>query len=92
MKNSSLWGLKFYLFCLFIILSNINRAFASHNIFLDLQSSSAISVKNVHRTRFHFQPPKHWINGMFIFFLFYITCDKFNVSNVVCYLNSNLII
>ncbi|NP_001234793.1 beta-fructofuranosidase [Solanum lycopersicum] len=62
MKNSSLWGLKFYLFCLFIILSNINRAFASHNIFLDLQSSSAISVKNVHRTRFHFQPPKHWIN------------------------------
>ncbi|TMW95750.1 hypothetical protein EJD97_008399 [Solanum chilense] len=62
MKNSSLWGSKFYLFCLFIVLSNINRVFASHNIFLDLQSSSAISVNNVHRTRFHFQPPKHWIN------------------------------
>nr|AEV46309.1 apoplastic invertase [Solanum tuberosum] len=62
MKSSSLWGLEIYLFCLFIVLSNINGVFASHNIFLDLQSSSAISVKNVHRTGFHFQPPKHWIN------------------------------
>uniref|UniRef100_M1AHX6 Invertase n=1 Tax=Solanum tuberosum TaxID=4113 RepID=M1AHX6_SOLTU len=74
MKSSSLWGLEIYLFCFFIVLSNINGVFASHNVFLDLQSSSAISVKNVHRTGFHFHPPKHWINGMFIF-RFFTLCD-----------------
>lgn len=70
MKCSSFWALKIYLFCFSIVLSNINGVFGSHNVFLDLQSLSAVSVKKVHRTGFHFQPPKHWINGMFILFFF----------------------
>ncbi|XP_060201157.1 beta-fructofuranosidase, insoluble isoenzyme 1-like isoform X2 [Lycium barbarum] len=62
-KNSSVWAVSVYLFSLVVVLSNINVVFASHNVFVDLQSSSAVSVKNVHRTGFHFQPPKHWINA-----------------------------
>ncbi|XP_060201156.1 beta-fructofuranosidase, insoluble isoenzyme 1-like isoform X1 [Lycium barbarum] len=62
-KNSSVWAVSVYLVSLFVVLSNINVVFASHNVFVDLQSSSAVSVKNVHRTGFHFQPPKRWINA-----------------------------
>ncbi|KAM3341454.1 hypothetical protein P3S68_029089 [Capsicum galapagoense] len=74
-KNSSILALEIYIFSLFLILSNINGIFASHNVFFDLQSLSAVSVKNIHRTGFHFQPPKHWINAPMyyngIYHLFY---------------------
>ncbi|KAK3226892.1 hypothetical protein Dsin_006754 [Dipteronia sinensis] len=48
---------------------------ASHKVYPELQSLSAVNVKHVHRTGYHFQPPKHWINGPMyyngIYHLFY---------------------
>ncbi|KAK7833039.1 beta-fructofuranosidase [Quercus suber] len=38
---------------------------ASHKIYPKFQSLSAVEVKQIHRTGFHFQPPKHWMNGNF---------------------------
>ncbi|XP_031397738.1 beta-fructofuranosidase, insoluble isoenzyme 1 [Punica granatum] len=35
---------------------------ASHEIYPELQSVSVTNIKKVHRTGYHFQPPKHWIN------------------------------
>lgn len=35
---------------------------ASHKVRPELQSMHAVEVKQLHRTGFHFQPPKHWIN------------------------------
>jgi len=35
---------------------------ASHKVHPELQSMNAVEVKQLHRTGFHFQPPKHWIN------------------------------
>lgn len=40
---------------------------AFHQIYENLQSESVESVNHLHRTGFHFQPPKHWINGTMIF-------------------------
>ncbi|XVE75937.1 hypothetical protein DITRI_Ditri12bG0132100 [Diplodiscus trichospermus] len=41
----------------------------------ELQSQSAVDVKKLHRSGYHFQPPKNWINGMMyyngIYHLFY---------------------
>ncbi|XP_060177033.1 beta-fructofuranosidase, insoluble isoenzyme 1-like [Lycium barbarum] len=59
LKKSSLWALP--LLCFFIVFSN-NGVNASHKIFPELQSISPVDVKNVHRTGYHFQPPKNWIN------------------------------
>ncbi|KAI6696455.1 hypothetical protein NL676_016574 [Syzygium grande] len=40
-----------------------NRAVeARHRIYPEYQSLPAVSVKHAHRTGYHFQPPKHWIN------------------------------
>ncbi|KAI4310562.1 hypothetical protein MLD38_035531 [Melastoma candidum] len=48
---------------------------ASHDIHPELQSLEAEEVLHVHRTGYHFQPPKHWINGPMyyngIYHLFY---------------------
>lgn len=69
-KSSSLWDtFAISLVSFIVVFPNINGVFGSHKVYIDLQSSSAVNVKNVHRTGFHFQPPKHWINGTFIFFL-----------------------
>ncbi|KAL5742166.1 hypothetical protein ACOSP7_028898 [Xanthoceras sorbifolium] len=40
-----------------------NGVEASHKVYPALQSLSAINVKQVHRTAYHFQPPKYWINA-----------------------------
>ncbi|KAH7554098.1 hypothetical protein JRO89_XS12G0110900 [Xanthoceras sorbifolium] len=42
-----------------------NGVEASHKVYPALQSLSAINVKQVHRTAYHFQPPKYWINGTY---------------------------
>lgn len=46
---------------------NINGVEASHEAFPQLESVSAVNVQLVHRTGYHFQPVKHWINGMQIY-------------------------
>nr|GMC58136.1 beta-fructofuranosidase, insoluble isoenzyme 1-like [Ipomoea batatas] len=35
---------------------------ASHKVYMHLQSQSAVDIKKVHRTGYHFQPPQHWPN------------------------------
>ncbi|XP_062002182.1 beta-fructofuranosidase, insoluble isoenzyme 3-like [Rosa rugosa] len=46
--------------CVFVI--NKNGVEASHRIIERLQNVKALEVKDAHRTKFHFQPPQHWIN------------------------------
>ncbi|GAB4856370.1 Invertase [Ancistrocladus abbreviatus] len=49
--------------CLLLCINGIiNGVEASHKIYPEFQSLEATNVKQVHRTGFHFQPPKHWIN------------------------------
>ncbi|XP_057438109.1 beta-fructofuranosidase, insoluble isoenzyme 1-like isoform X1 [Lotus japonicus] len=52
-----------------------NGVEAFHKIYPHLQSVSAVSVSGMHRTGYHFQPPRNWINGpMFyngVYHLFY---------------------
>jgi len=50
------------LFALFFVLSN-NGAEASHKIYPQFQTLSVENVNQVHRTGYHFQPPRNWING-----------------------------
>lgn len=60
-------ALVFYLLLLIVAfdLDNENGAVqARHRIYPKYQSLPAVSVKHAHRTGYHFQPPKHWINGM----------------------------
>lgn len=50
---------------LFMLFFCSNEANSSHEEFRRLQSSSSKLLKNLFRTEYHFQPPKHWINGMY---------------------------
>ncbi|XP_021892465.1 beta-fructofuranosidase, insoluble isoenzyme 1 [Carica papaya] len=63
---------KFYsvltstLFCYLAVITFIGTAIngveASHRIYPQFQSLSVDIVDQIHRTAYHFQPPKHWIN------------------------------
>nr|Q39693.1 RecName: Full=Beta-fructofuranosidase, insoluble isoenzyme 3; AltName: Full=Cell wall beta-fructosidase 3; AltName: Full=Invertase 3; AltName: Full=Sucrose hydrolase 3; Flags: Precursor [Daucus carota]CAA55188.1 cell wall beta-fructosidase(Inv3) [Daucus carota] len=57
-SDSSLFLLSIFSF----IFLNINGVDSTHRVFPELQSISAVDVKLVHRTGYHFQPQKHWIN------------------------------
>lgn len=46
----------------FLCIISYNGAEASHKYQPEIESLGAIQVKHVHRTGFHFQPPKNWIN------------------------------
>lgn len=63
-KSSSRWALPI-LVCFFVVLLSNNGVLASHKVFIHLQDTSAINIKTVGRTGYHFQPPKHWINGTY---------------------------
>ena len=62
LRNSSLWALQILLLYFFAFVSNNGGVDASHKVYMHLQSTSSANVKNVHRTGYHFQPPKNWIN------------------------------
>ncbi|KAK2973567.1 hypothetical protein RJ640_030692 [Escallonia rubra] len=64
-NNRLSWALPVFLASLCLLLLNNNGVQASHNVYMHYQSLSAVNVKQVHRTGFHFQPKKHWINGSF---------------------------
>ncbi|KAJ0089139.1 hypothetical protein Patl1_32574 [Pistacia atlantica] len=59
----------------FLFLISNHGIEASHVVYPEFQSLAAVTVKQTHRTGFHFQPPKHWINGPMyyngIYHLFY---------------------
>ncbi|KAL8505117.1 hypothetical protein ACS0TY_016358 [Phlomoides rotata] len=58
---------------LYVFLSSIavilfnNGAQASHEVHTELKSSTAVTVRRVHRTGYHFQPLKNWINVFFFY-------------------------
>ncbi|KAK6231856.1 hypothetical protein SCA6_001929 [Theobroma cacao] len=49
--------------CVDIINLNNGGVDASHKVFPQFQSLNAVSVQQIHRTGYHFQPPKNWINA-----------------------------
>ncbi|KAM7263846.1 hypothetical protein ACFE04_001529 [Oxalis oulophora] len=55
----------------------------SHKVYPDFQSLSADTVDEVHRTGYHFQPPKHWINGPMYFKGFYHLFYQYNPKGAV---------
>ncbi|XVF76175.1 hypothetical protein PTKIN_Ptkin13bG0245400 [Pterospermum kingtungense] len=48
-----------------VINSNNGGVEASHMVYPQFQSLSAVSVHQLHRTAYHFQPSKNWMNGFF---------------------------
>ncbi|XP_020424574.1 beta-fructofuranosidase, insoluble isoenzyme 1 [Prunus persica] len=55
-------GLVFVFAASVFLVINNNGVEASHNIYSRLQNAAAVEVNQLHRTGYHFQPPKHWIN------------------------------
>ncbi|KAG4913544.1 hypothetical protein JHK86_053977 [Glycine max] len=75
-------------FFAFVVLLINNGVEAFHKVYPHLQSVSTISVSRQHRTAYHFQPPKNWINGPMyyngIYHLFYQYNPKGSVwGNIV---------
>ncbi|KAL3825745.1 hypothetical protein ACJIZ3_021774 [Penstemon smallii] len=62
-------------FSLTLIFNNNGVVEASHKVSMQLQSVAAVNVMQVHRTGYHFQPTRNWINGPMyyngIYHLFY---------------------
>ncbi|CDP20113.1 unnamed protein product [Coffea canephora] len=54
-----LWVLALGFTC---VLVSINGVEASHKVYPDYQSLTASNVGRLHRTAYHFQPKRHWIN------------------------------
>lgn len=61
-SKSLVWSLSAVSLLCCLALFNINGVEGSHKVFIHLQSKAAVDVKEEHRTGYHFQPPKHWIN------------------------------
>ncbi|KAI3472089.1 hypothetical protein Pfo_029377 [Paulownia fortunei] len=59
-SKSVIWALPVLLLCYFALFNN--GVEASHKVFMHLQSVPAVNVREEHRTGYHFQPTKHWIN------------------------------
>ncbi|KAK4798127.1 hypothetical protein SAY86_030453 [Trapa natans] len=56
---------------------------ATHPIFPELQSISVSNIKKVLRTGYHFQPPKHWINGPMLYKGIYHLFYQYNPKGAV---------
>ncbi|KAK7396703.1 hypothetical protein VNO78_17861 [Psophocarpus tetragonolobus] len=69
-------------FSVFVLLIN-NGVEAFHKKFPHLQSISVLSVTAVHRTGYHFQPPKHWINGPMYYNGYYHLFYQYNPKGSV---------
>ncbi|KAM7526031.1 hypothetical protein LguiA_015933 [Lonicera macranthoides] len=54
-----------------------------HEVYVHLQSQSAETVRQVHRTGYHFQPKKHWINGPMIYKGIYHLFYQYNPKGAV---------
>lgn len=61
-SRALVWALPLLSWLCCLALLNLNGVDASHHVFPHLQSKIAVDVKRQHRTGYHFQPPKHWIN------------------------------
>eukprot|EP00256_Glycine_max_P070645 XP_025985240.1 beta-fructofuranosidase, insoluble isoenzyme 1-like [Glycine max] len=48
---------------------NMLMSVATHHVYRNLHSLSSDSSNQPYKTAYHFQPPKHWINGIYIIVL-----------------------
>ncbi|KAL2503041.1 Beta-fructofuranosidase [Forsythia ovata] len=78
--KSHLWPLPVFLMCSLILNHGVE---AFHKVYEDLQSASAVNVKDLHRTGYHFQPLKHWINGPMYFNGIYHLFYQYNPKGAV---------
>ncbi|KAF5956316.1 hypothetical protein HYC85_003541 [Camellia sinensis] len=76
--EASSWFLRVLvvvILCGTVFLNNGGVVEASHKVYMEYQSVSAVELNHLYRTGFHFQPKKHWINGPMyyngIYHLFY---------------------
>lgn len=77
------WGLA-VLVCLSPVLNYFKGGvLAFHKVSKHLQHISAFDIKQVHRTGYHFQPKKHWINGIYTMVIILI-CSMHMLSNTYC--------
>ena len=90
MTMSTIWLLTLF--------SVIYGSAATHHIYRNLQSVSSDSSNQPYRTAYHFQPPKNWINGIYIsfflqlvlyflmypLFLSFFLFFSFFLSNILC--------
>ncbi|KAK6945352.1 Glycosyl hydrolase family 32, N-terminal [Dillenia turbinata] len=58
-RNNVLLGIAS---CIWAVMLN-DVVEASHKVYPELQSLQASTVNQIHRTGYHFQPPRNWING-----------------------------
>lgn len=64
-KSVMSWALAVVYICCVALLSNNNNGVqASHQVFKEQQFISPLATKKELRTGYHFQPSKHWINGI----------------------------
>ncbi|CAN1277417.1 Beta-fructofuranosidase, insoluble isoenzyme 1 [Linum perenne] len=69
-----------------IILGGGGVVEGSHKVYSELQSATVEKVEATHRTAYHFQPPKHWINdpnGPMYFNGFYHLFYQYNPKGAV---------
>lgn len=71
--------------------NNINGVNAFHKVIRKMQSKSTSLevVSHLHRTGFHFQPPRHWINGTLLLIVDVTKtycCSNHCFSLVCCFL------
>ncbi|OWM79858.1 hypothetical protein CDL15_Pgr001501 [Punica granatum] len=88
-SSSSSWSASLLLCCLCFFSSLIRHGTveASHQVFLHLQNSESLTVNSSadqpFRTAYHFQPPKHWINGPMIYKGLYHLFYQYNPKGAV---------
>ncbi|KAI5674375.1 hypothetical protein M9H77_14739 [Catharanthus roseus] len=85
MFNKIVWTLP-VVFLYILAFNNNGLVEASHKVFLHYQSLPAVSVQKLHRTGYHFQPKKHWINdpnGPFYFNGYYHLFYQYNPKGAV---------
>ncbi|KAI4329101.1 hypothetical protein L6164_021401 [Bauhinia variegata] len=74
---------SFWLCAIFISLVFGHGAQASHHVYRNLQSVSSASSYQPYRTAYHFQPPRHWINGPMYYKGFYHLFYQYNPKGAV---------
>ncbi|KAK1379140.1 beta-fructofuranosidase, insoluble isoenzyme 1-like [Heracleum sosnowskyi] len=76
---------KYFLSILLLIFldASFKDVEASHQVFPELESVSAVNVQLIHRTGYHFQPIKHWINGPMYYKGFYHLFYQYNPKGAV---------
>lgn len=79
-RKLALFLFNFLVWFLFSLLVRDGVVEASHVVYEELQSISPSIVSSKHRTGFHFQPQRNWLNGMMTFSYFFYNFFGFHLS------------